>query len=201
MLLQYKKLYENIADNLAEWKTIPKSKLCTGYIKAAENNNTNLADTYLSAIICRYWSLLDKQYHHSYIGATQEDVYDWFINGILYALKNKVWLNPDNKLYNDPNGVDRVIHSCIKSARLTYFQALNRQKRKVNSGIQSIDKITEDNSNNNIVADTYDFDNNSIADVCINHLVEEFFNKKDYFIVFLLYFAFPSGGRGTACGG
>lgn len=92
----------------------------------------------------KYWPLMTKYYAQNSAVASEEDVYEWLLNSVLYALKHRSWLNPKSSIYNDPNGPDKVINRCMKCRRLTFYQALNRKKRKDGVMLYSLDKIRED---------------------------------------------------------
>lgn len=60
------------------------------------------------------------------------------------AFKYRAWTLPDNKLYGDPNGPDKVINRCIFSTRNKYYQYYNMDKRKANYISTSLDSAYED---------------------------------------------------------
>ena len=63
MLNDYRQLYEDYANTyLTGWKTANKNDLCEHYVTEKEKNS-KLADAYLSAIIVRYWSLIESWYN------------------------------------------------------------------------------------------------------------------------------------------
>jgi len=75
-----------------------------------------------------------------------EDTYQWVVDGILYALQHRKWLDPNNKLYTDPDGPDKVINRKIKCIRINHLISENRDKRKVHVNLLSLDSF-EDSDN------------------------------------------------------
>jgi len=177
-----KKLFENCANIIPNWKDISKNELCNKYIEY-EHTNKNMSEAYLSAIICNYWNSIDKLYLMSTTSATPEDCYEWLINSILYALKHRKWLDKDNKLYGDPNGPDKVINRCLKCNRLNSYVASNRQKRKLNYTVESIERLEENKTDQYLP--NYEFKDNDIYDLTYD-MVKEAFDKKDYFVAFMI---------------
>ena len=130
MLDEYKNLYCECANNYIKgWKQIDKNQLCNLYIE--HENDSKLSQAYLSAIIYKYWKLIPKFYSISYNVVQPEDVYEWLLSSILYALKHRSWLKKDSSIYMDKNGPDKVINRCMKCRRFTYYQAINRKNVRV----------------------------------------------------------------------
>lgn len=183
MLDEYKDLYLVSARRIPNWETMDKNDLCRDCI--ANEGNTTLYNDYLSAVICRYWSLIPKYYNQSKNLAEPVDCYDWLIHAILYAFKHRQWENPDSPIYNDPKGPDKVINRCMKSSRLIYYQFYNRKKRKKEFNITSIDEL-QDNLNSddiNIEDESAEID---ISELDLNFYINQIFREKEYFLSFIL---------------
>lgn len=141
MLSEYYNIYRERANLIPNWEELDKNDLCNLYIYEEDEV---IKDCYMAAIICRYWTALNSSYQQSYMAADEEDVYDWYIGAIMYALNHHRWTDEKSKLYNDPNGPDKCINISIKSARLTYFQQNNRFNRKINHGTESLNHLQEE---------------------------------------------------------
>ena len=181
LLEEYKRAYKKTANNLENWEHINKNKLCNLYIE--NENNKTVAGYYLSAIIYKYWYLIDKFYRLSPNVVTPEDVYEWLIDSILYALEHRMWLNPESSIYNDTNGPDKVINRCMACRRFTFYQSINRKKRKDGFGTVSIDEMMEEyNDSLDAIGDTSvvetftDVD----SDLTLKNYIKERFIKGDY---------------------
>ena len=183
MLDEYKQIYEIQANLIPNWKKLSKLELCNKYVEAV-NNNDDLKDAYLGAVICSFWHIIPRIYYAQQIKfASEEDVYDWFIDGLLCALTEHVWLNPDNSLYKNPDGPEKAICVCIYSAKLNFFKALDCQKRKISKNSLSLDELSENS------ADSYYlpyYDDEYYKGSYVYNLVIEFFKRRDYFTAFLL---------------
>lgn len=142
MLDEYYKIYRERANNVPGWEHIDKNELINRCVDAVEGSEQY--DYYVAAIVCRYWQSLCSSYQQSYMAASEEDVYDWFISSILYVLKHKAWRNPESPLFTDAKGPDKCINVKLKCARLTFFQQNNRYNRKINHGVESIEKLADE---------------------------------------------------------
>lgn len=184
MLDNYKKSYETVANRIPNWKKINRNDLINLYIE--NENNPELANAYISAIICRYWNKLNKYYFTSRNSVNIEDCYDWLIRAILYGISYRPWKDPNNKLYNDPNGPDKVINRCIISTRQGYFQDSNAQKRKVNYGNLSIEGLNEEYEGEipNLGKENLKT-NPSLVDV--EKTISKYIEDNNYISAFLLY--------------
>jgi len=182
-LNEYRKYYEKEASNINGWRTLNKNKLVNSFIE--NEHNKELANSYLSAIVCRYWGNIDKLYNSSKSSSvTREDCYEWVVDAIMYALSKRKWLDPSNKLYNDPNGPDKVINRCIASERKIFYQSSNYDCRKVNYATYSTDQIIEENENNVLLLS----DKNDYADIdeSVDELIISSFNQGKYFLAFMI---------------
>ena len=144
MLTDTKRFLTEQANHIKDWKSLNKNVLCNLYIE--KENNQVLSNSYFAAIILKYWNKIYSLYANTYLTASQEDAYDWVVEGILYALKNRKWKDPNNKLFTDPNAPDKVINRKIKCLRLNHLISQNRVKRKAQINILSLDSL-EDGDN------------------------------------------------------
>lgn len=143
MILQ--KIYNNfssVADNIANWRSLSKNELVNLYID--NESNETLRESYIAAIFCRYWNAINNYYRTSKNSVCVEDCFEWLSHAILYALKHRKWRDPKNPLYTDPSAPDKVINRCIASTRKIFYQSNNNDNRKINFGLDSIEKIEED---------------------------------------------------------
>lgn len=166
-----------------DWRKMNKNDLVNKYIEV--ENNPVLANAYMSAIICRYWNSLNNYYLKSYRSVSPEDCYGWLLNAILWAVKHRKWKDPNNKLYNDPNGPDKVINRCIFSIRMGFYQSSNTYKRKRNFGIYSLESLMEDYGDAVYLPSD---DNLSISDEALSvyNLTRSAFTNGDYITAFII---------------
>lgn len=123
-----------------------------------------LRNCYFSAIILNYWNKIYSLQANTYLTATLEDTYQWVVDGILYALEHRKWLDPTNKLYTDPDAPDKVINRRIKCTRINFLISENRDKRKLHINLLSLDSFED--SDNLIGCGTYEYSHDNIFDLC-----------------------------------
>ena len=178
MLDENRLIYEEVADAyIPDWKTIDKNHLIR---MASELPNGPTRDSYVAAIILRYWNKIGRFYSKCKLVATQEDVHAWLTMAVLYAIDNKPWNNPESSIYNDKNGPDKVVNRVMECRRITFYQQLNRFNRKINSAILSLDSLTDDYKDS--VCPTYNEDYIFEA----YDLVIRKFKQGEYMMSFLL---------------
>ena len=178
MLNENRMIYQELADSLLpDWKKKTKNELV---IEAGKCENESLKNAYIAAIMLKYWNKLDNYYYKCKLVTTPEDIHSWLVMAVTYAVDEKPWEDPKQSIYGDPNGPDKVINRIIESKRLTFYQQLNRHKRKINSAIISLDTLTEEYKD--VFAPSYHESYNVEYDT----LVINYFNLKDYFMSFLI---------------
>ncbi len=184
MLDEYKETFRQCADLIDGWRDLSKNDLCRKYVE--NEGNPEIQNSYFSAIMYRYWNLIAKYYYMSSNVASWEDCYEWLEDSVYGCLKAASWDKEDCSIYKDPNGPDKVINRCMKCARLTYYQFINRKKRKDNFGLLSLEEMTE--MFGTTVSEPAASDD--IEDVASQWAIKDYiikaFNKKDYFLAVLI---------------
>lgn len=174
----YRKAHEVKASIIDGWKTMNKNDLVNKYIEV--ENNKELADAYMSAILCRYWGIISFYRKMSYRSVHDDTIYyDWLVTSVMRAIDKRRWKDPENKLYIDPNGPDKVINRCLRCARLGWYQQANRPGKKANHVTESIDKASE----GGVLPDFSD-NEESINSVSVSDLVERFLKKGEFVSAF-----------------
>ena len=184
MLESYKKSYEQYADiYIEDWRTWNKNILINKYLEVEDN--PALANAYISAIIVRYWSKFEGYYYSSKKSTEAETCLEWLIRAILWGLKARKWKDPTSKLFTDPNGPDKVMNRCIRSAKQGWFQDSNAAKRKLNFGIESIEKL-QDSLGELAPLPLYEEEELSASYLDINNLISKSFDNQDYITAFVI---------------
>ena len=185
MLDEYKELCRQAADVIPGWEKMSKNDLCRAYVE--NKGNDYLQNAYLSAVLYRYWNLIGKYYYMSANCATPEECYGWLVDSVSCCVNLASWENPNSSIYNDPNGPDKVINRCMKCARLTYYQFINRKKRRDDFGMLSIDELKELFGNGfpepQDPEQEYD-----VSELLIRSYIVDEFRRKNYFVSFLLHY-------------
>ena len=102
-------------------------ELADAYCDAVDSNDTVLKDIYISALILRFWYVIDKL-HKSNTTAPSleyEDFFWWLYEAIEYACKYRGWRDPDKKL-----NAQQCINKCIDTIKLQKYYDLRLDKRK-----------------------------------------------------------------------
>ena len=161
------------ASRIPNWQNTSVNVLANKYID--NENNEDLKSAYFSAILLKKWPYIGKHYASSKAsGFSIEECYDMVVHGIQYALANRKWRDPENKLYNDNCGPDKVINRCIASARDIQYYNSNTQKRKVNFGKTSLDCIEENVKDcTDIISDNGETESDIKENISMSFLIEK----------------------------
>ena len=184
LLDEYKESFRRCADQIDGWQNLSKNDLCRKYVE--NSGNEVLQNAYFSAIMYRYWHLISKYYYMSSNVASPEDCYEWLEDSVYGCLKATSWDRKDSSIYKDPNGPDKVINRCMKCARLTYYQFINRKKRKDNFGLLSLDELSELFGSTISEPQTETAVDDDVGGWAIEEYIKKAFKKKDYFVAVLL---------------
>lgn len=180
MLEEYKKLYLDNANATIkeEWKTIDINQVW-------RNCNGDANSKWFSALVVRYWGTIDMLYYQSQPFFNVYDVYDWYIESLLYTIERHVWDDPTKKLYQDPKGPDKAFHVYVKTCRLTAFQQANTYKRKANATYYSTEDYLDFSELAADYVESVAFDE-SISKIQFYETVVKLYNEKDYFQALVL---------------
>lgn len=183
LLSTYRKNYEQMASYIKDWDKLSKSDLCYNYLKYKENDNF-LADCYLSGLISKYLKKMEIEYNKQQIKIiSEEDYYNMVIESILYVLDKKIWDNSNSSLYKDSSAPEIAINTNLKSNIINFYIYLQRDKRKLNSGILSLD-LLEENSSDGYYAQCTDEDVST--KIYLEKLIKQQFDDKEYIGAFTL---------------
>ena len=213
MLEQYKQIYKKVADRIDNWTTMSKNDLVNKYIEN-EEVNPDLANSYMGAIICRYWGAVNTYYRKNYRQATPDDCHEWLIHAIMYAIKNRPWLDKYkkrldksgnlqlNKAYNDPNGPDKVINQCIKQTPQIFYDSIVKDNKRANyttykkvkkDGVEVFEVLSESRSLDNLIEQCGDHaipvsvdHHDSMFFTWANQIIADNFRQQKYFQSFML---------------
>ena len=102
-------------------------ELADAYCDAKDSNNEALKDIYISALILRFWSKIDKMYRANTTAPSleHEDFFWWLYEAIEYACKYRGWRD-ENKSVN----AQQCINKCIETIQLQKYYNLRLDKRK-----------------------------------------------------------------------
>lgn len=102
-------------------------ELADAYCAAVDNNDEALKNIYISALILRFWSKIDKMYKSNTVAPCleYEDFFWWLYEAIEYACKYRGWKDPTKKL-----NAQQCINKCIETIKLQKYYDLRLDKKK-----------------------------------------------------------------------
>ncbi len=111
-------------------------ELADAYCEAVDNNNAELKDIYISALILRFWYTIDKMYRSNTVAPCleYEDFFWWLYEAIEYACKYRGWKDPAKKL-----NAQQCINQCINTIKLQKYYDLRLDKNKAVNYCTSMD--------------------------------------------------------------
>lgn len=111
-------------------------ELADAYCEAVDTNNETLKNTYISALILRFWHKIDKMYKANSVAPCleQTDFFWWLYEAIEYACKYRGWQDPTKNL-----NAQQCINKCIDTIKLQKYYNLRLDKNKTVNYCTSID--------------------------------------------------------------
>lgn len=111
-------------------------ELADAYCDALDTNNETLKDIYISALILRFWSKIDKMYKSNTVAPCLEytDFFEWLYEAIEYACKYRGWKDPTKNL-----NAQQCINKCIDTIKLQKYYNLRLDKNKTVNFCTSLD--------------------------------------------------------------
>lgn len=137
--------YKHDAEKLGNYQELTKTELADGYCDAEEAGNAALASSYFSALMLRYWYKIYQWKVDSASLRLEDTEFEWWLrDAIRIAFVYKAWRDPENKIYGDPNAVDKIINQICFSVRGREYQHFNKNKRKANVQAMSLDEALDE---------------------------------------------------------
>lgn len=102
-------------------------ELADAYCDAVDSGNETLKDIYISALVLRFWYVIDKMYKANTVAPSleYEDFFWWLYEAIEYACKYRGWRDADKKL-----NAQQCINKCIETIKLQKYYNLRLDKNK-----------------------------------------------------------------------
>lgn len=178
MLKSFKEIYINSAETIPNHKQLSQIELAEKYLEGGVR-----AESYLAALVVRYWNIIEKQVYKDYGLYDGKEAYDWFINSLLYILRDRPWTDEKSSVYNDPKAIEKMLNTCVKCDRANWFQASNRFKRKINHETSSLEALSDEYKDaympSSLIRDDTDFN-------AYKYLVMEYFDKQQYLMALVI---------------
>lgn len=111
-------------------------ELADAYCDAVDTKNETLKNIYISALILRFWSKIDKMYKANTVAPCleYEDFFEWLYEAIEYACKYRGWKDPSKNL-----NAQQCINKCIETIKLQKYYNLRLDKNKTVNYCTSMD--------------------------------------------------------------
>lgn len=111
-------------------------ELANAYCDAVDSGNETLKDIYISALVLRFWYVIDKMYKANTVAPSleYEDFFWWLYEAIEYACKYRGWRDADKKL-----NAQQCINKCIETIKLQKYYNLRLDKNKTANFTVSMD--------------------------------------------------------------
>lgn len=153
-------------------------ELANAYCDAFDNNNETLKNVYISALILRFWSKIDKMYKANTVAPSLErtDFFWWLYEAIEYACRYRGWKDPTKNL-----NAQQCINKCIETIKLQKYYDLRLDKHKAVNHCCSMDASIDENNDGGkrTLADVLEADDctedTSVIDMTI--LVQSYINR------------------------
>lgn len=128
MLSDTKKDCIFFASQIKDYQTADLNVLADAYCAALDTNDATAQNSYLSALLLRFWFTIDKMHKKSQnIGLDREDFFMWLVEAINYACKYRAWQDPQKK-----TNAQSCINKCIHTIRLQHYYEYNLDKSRAN---------------------------------------------------------------------
>ena len=153
-------------------------ELADAYCDAVDNNDETLKNIYISALILRFWSKIDKMYKSNTVAPCleYEDFFWWLYEAIEYACKYRGWKDSTKKL-----NAQQCINKCIETIKLQKYYDLRLDKKKTANYCTSMEAPIGggDGEESKTLADTLESDEVVDDDSAenIRMLVQSYLNK------------------------
>ena len=137
MLNEVKKDLTSYARKLDQpYESYSIDELADAYCEAADTANETLKNIYISALILRFWSKIDKMYKANTVAPCleHEDFFWWLYEAIEYACKYRGWKDPTKNL-----NAQQCINKCIDTIKLQKYYNLRLNKNKTVNFCTSLD--------------------------------------------------------------
>lgn len=129
-------------------------ELADAYCEAVSKKDEDMKNTYISALVLRFWYTIDKMYKANTVAPSleYEDFFWWLYEAIEYACKYKGWQDASKNL-----NAQQCINKCINTIKLQKYYDLRLDKRKVVNNCCSLETPLGDDSGKTI-GDTLEVD-------------------------------------------
>lgn len=161
------------------------TELANKYCDADENTNELEKSKYYSALIIRYWYMINYMKNTcKSCNLREEDFVSWLEESLNIAFKYRRWRDPNNKLYNNPKGPELVINMAIYSTQKRYYNEFNKDKRRANKYSYSMEESIDIHGDS---AECLQIQDNFEEVIYINDLIQQLINNNKIFEALIVH--------------
>ena len=142
-LYTFMKDCEVAASRLGDYQAMTVTELADGYCDAVDTDKADLQNSYMSALILRYWYKINRLFEtNPTLNLQREDYVNMLFEAIKYACKYRAWRT--GKCVSASQAIQTTISTNVKN----YYYDSNLQKNSPNFTTVSIDALEDDEDGN-----------------------------------------------------
>ena len=155
--------FKTMASRIKNQESLTITELADGYCEATDQNKSNLANEYFSALVVRFWGKIQKAYtkNKAALRVSKEDCYDWVISSIMMACDKSARIWQKNTNINAQQAINQVFSTRFE--KMAYYES-NLLKNKGAHVTCSLDEPigSQDDDKGHTIGDLIADDTNKI---------------------------------------
>lgn len=115
--------FKAVASRIKDQESLTITELADRYCEATDQNKSNLANEYFSALVVRFWGKIQKAYtkNKAALRVSKEDCYDWVISSIMMACDKSARIWQKNANINAQQAINQVFSTRFE--KMAYYES------------------------------------------------------------------------------
>lgn len=115
--------FKTMASRIKDQESLTITELADGYCEAIDENKSDLANEYFSALVVRFWGKIQKAYtkNKAALRVSKEDCYDWVISSIMMACDKSARIWQKNPNINAQQAINQVFSTRFE--KMAYYES------------------------------------------------------------------------------
>ena len=115
--------FKTMASRIKDQESLTITELADRYCEATDQNKSNLANEYFSALVVRFWGKIQKAYTKNKVAlrVSKEDCYDWVISSIMMACDKSARIWQKNSNINAQQAINQVFSTRFE--KMAYYES------------------------------------------------------------------------------
>ena len=115
--------FKAVASRIKDQESLTITELADRYCEATDQNKSNLANEYFSALVVRFWGKIQKAYtkNKAALRVSKEDCYDWVISSIMMACDKSARIWQKNTNINAQQAINQVFSTRFE--KMAYYES------------------------------------------------------------------------------